>query len=107
MKNNIEKKLQSLQEIGAGVSLHKRIKNSIFSLPISIGFNYPLIAFRLALTAFILFIVGGSLSGIGVAARGSSQDSVLFPIKRAIVQTQIHFTNSEQDKATLRAQINL
>lgn len=106
MKNNIEELIQKIQEVKASAALEKRIENSIFSLPsYRTGFNYPLIAFRVALASIILFVVAGLGSGVVVAAQGSHPGSLLFPLKKAIVQTQITLTSDADKKAALQKEV--
>ena len=106
-KYSLENQLQKVEEVKSHSRLRKRLTVLIDDLPYSVGPNYPLFTFRLAIAGLLLFLLTGLGTGVVLGAKGSNQGSLLFPLKKVIVQTQIHFAASEHEKETLRAQIQV
>lgn len=105
-KNNLLKTLNSLQEVQARESLKKRIHSLEQSLPYGeVMPRMSLTMFRVAFAGIVVVLLLGLGSGVVAAAKGSHPGSLLYPLKKAIVQTQIKFTSNPEEKAVLKKEI--
>jgi hypothetical protein len=101
--------LHTLQAIKPSQGLQKRIALLGSPLPgqIRTGFTSS-IFFRPALAlASILLLVGLSGSSLVLSANQSKPGSLLFPVKKAVVETQLHFTSDPIQKQKLQEEILL
>lgn len=89
---SIERDLQQLQNIKPSKKLAYKIEGLVHSLPEkSRGVNLPLITFRLALAVGIFFIITSMGTGVLLAAKGSSEGSVWYPIKQTLEKHNVPF----------------
>lgn len=88
----LEKGLQTLQEIKAPEGLKKRIHGMAADLPPKHrGLYFPLVAFQMAIVAVVLFVLIGLGSGVVVAAKGSHPGSPLYPVRQIIEKVPAPF----------------
>lgn len=89
---NIENTVHQLQKIVPSKKLTYRITQMASDLPIrSPGFDFPLLTFRVALAGIVLFLVSGIGTSVLLAAKGSSQGSVLYPMKQTLEKHHVPF----------------
>ncbi|MDE2026742.1 MAG: hypothetical protein KGJ07_09725 [Patescibacteria group bacterium] len=98
--------LHTLQSVVPSDKLRKRIVLVGKHLPQHLTRTslFPIFRPAFALAVFLLFVVGVS-SSVVLSANKSQPGSFLFPIKKAVIQTQIHFTQSPVEKQKLQEEI--
>lgn len=84
--------LKSLHNVQASNTLHKRLDAMVSGLPMhKRGFNSSLIIFRLTVVGLILILFALPTTGILFAAKGSSQGSPFFPLKKTLEEHHAPF----------------
>lgn len=81
---DIEKALHNLSEVKPSQNVYNKLDSRIVTDPSRSGANMPLIAFRLAIAAIVLAIFVSVSSGVILAAKGSSEGSIFFPVRQAL-----------------------
>lgn len=90
--NNIEKELKNLQKITPDSAFYDRMHAMVADLPdLRPRAAAPLIAFRLALVAVVLLVLGSLGTGVLLAAKGSNPGSILYPIKQVVDTHHVPF----------------
>lgn len=103
--NDIVHNLPVLKEIHASDALYAKVQQMTESLPaVETLPGFPLFyTARIALVVLLLFVFLGS--SVVLAAYTSKPGSALFPVKRAIVQAQLHFVKNPVAREQLQKEI--
>ena len=108
-EQEIIKQLHTLRSVRPSDRLRKRIDllgSQLHAEP-RVGLASS-IFFRPALAfAGVLLLVGLTGSGLVLSANQSKPGSLLFPVKKAVIQTQLHFTTDPIEQQKLQEEIPL